>query len=133
MIKLSRLAGYAVIILATLAEQRGCLFSASDLSMKTNLPEPTVGKVLKVLVRQGIIESSRGVKGGYVLHKAAEEIKAADIIEALDGPIAITDCVKGSEKGCEMVSLCPLMGGWEKVNYSIRSALAQVTLKDFMT
>lgn len=132
MIKLSRLSDYAVVILATLASERGTLFSAAGLSSRTNLPEPTVGKILKALVKQGIIESSRGVHGGYILNKKTNEVTAADIITALDGPIAITDCVEGSEKCCAMESLCPLIDGWEKVNCAIRSALEKVTLEDFM-
>lgn len=132
MIKLSRFTDYAVVILAELAKgEAGHLrLAASDLAARTNLPEPTVAKILKSLTRAGILSSTRGVNGGYGLTRMAEKITVADIITALDGPISLTDCADNSP--CVLEGHCSMHGRWGKVNFAIRTALESVTLVDLM-
>ena len=89
-----------------------------------------LAKLLKLLVKGGLVESWRGVNGGYALTRKIDEITAADIIEALEGPVALTACVDGSDADCGVESLCPMRGGWEKVNRAIRAALEEVTLAE---
>src|SRR3546814_17505309 len=81
---------------------------SSDLA--TALPAPTVSKILKMLAKGGLVESRRGVNGGYVLTRRPEDISAAEIIAALDGPVALTACVDGAVGDCNVESLCPQIG-----------------------
>src|SRR5678810_713962 len=110
MIKLGKLTDYAVVVMAQLAKDAGTLHSAAQLSAKTGVPEPTVAKVLKQLAKSELIESARGAAGGYRMVKGADEISAADIITAMDGPIAIASCVEGVETQCKSESVCPVRG-----------------------
>src|SRR3546814_12418691 len=81
-----------------------------------------------MLVKGGLVESRRGVNGGYVLTRRPEDISAAEIIAALDGPVALTACVDGAVGDCNVESLCPLRGGWDRVNAALRAALESVSL-----
>ena len=130
MIKLSRLTYYGVVVMSQMAQNISAMKTAPELAASTGVPTPTVSKLLKLLVRGGLVESRRGVNGGYALTKNINDITAADIIEALEGPVALTACVDGSEADCGVESLCPMRGGWEKVNRAIRAALEEVTLAE---
>jgi FeS assembly SUF system regulator len=132
MIKVSKMADYAVVVLAALARSDGTQMTASGISAKTGLPEPTVAKVLKLLSREDFLDSIRGVNGGYKLSKSPEKISVAKIITAVDGPISLTACVDGSEQVCGYESSCAVKGRWNNVNYAVRGALEGVTLKDMM-
>ena len=90
-----------------------------------------MAKLLKLLVKGGLVESWRGVNGGYALARNINEITAADIIEALEGRVALTACVDGSDADCVVESVCPMRGGWEKINRAIRAALEDVSLAEF--
>lgn len=128
MIKLGKLTDYAVVLLVQLTrEGEGASCSASQLALRTRLPEPTVAKVLKKLSQEKIIESARGAMGGYRLTRAPAELSVRDVIEAMDGPIAITTCV---ETSCATEQQCPAKGKWWPVNNAIRIALQMVTLAD---
>ena len=130
MIKLSKLTDYAVVILAQMAQEKGALLSASTLSERAGLPEPTVSKILKLLGKAGIIESARGVSGGYRLDKLAENLPVTAIITAMEGPIALTACVDDSEESCALQGVCAMNGRWSPVNRALRAALENVTLAD---
>ena len=130
MIKLSRLTDYGVVVMSQMAKNMSAMKTAPELAAATGVPTPTVSKLLKLLVKVGLVESWRGVNGGYALTKNIDDITAADIIEALEGPVALTACVDGSEADCGVESLCPMRGGWEKVNRAIRAALEEVTLAE---
>ncbi len=94
------------------------------------MPLPTVAKLLNALSHENLIESHRGAAGGYTLRRPAEDISVAEIIQALEGPIALTACVEGSEDDCGVASLCPMRGNWDRVNRAIYGALSEVTLAD---
>jgi FeS assembly SUF system regulator len=133
MIRLSRLTDYAVTLLTQMVSEDKGIWAASDLSDKSSLPLPTVSKVLKQLAKSGVIVAQRGAAGGYKLTREASEISVASIIEAMDGPIAITDCSEGGDQDCRIQTLCPMSGGWNKVNQAVRGALVTVTLADMMS
>lgn len=132
MIKLSKLTDYAVVILAAMADKRGERLSASFLADTTSLPEPTVAKVLKQLARAEVIQSNRGVNGGYVLDSAAAEVRITAVIAAMDGPLAIAACVDEGNGCCDYESKCSIKGKWTPVNEAIRKALDGVTLADMV-
>ncbi len=130
MIKLSRLTDYAVALLAQMVKEEKRIWAASDLAEKTGLPQPTVSKVLKGITKSGIITAQRGATGGYRLARGAHEITVAAIVEAMDGPIAITSCADGGDHSCNVEAICPMQGHWNVVNRAIRDALQGVTLAD---
>ncbi len=132
MIRLSRMADYAVLLLSEIAAAPGRFASSSGLSAATALPEPTVAKVLKILAAEGLVESARGANGGYRLVCGTSEISAARIITAVDGPIGITGCVEGAEEVCRIGHKCRLNGCWDDVNEAIRTALENVSLEQML-
>lgn len=108
------------------------MLSAAGLSARTNLPEPTVSKILKLLSKGGLVKSTRGASGGYVLEQTTGNLKVTDVIEAMEGPIALTACVSGSHEDCALERMCAMNGRLNKVNLAIRTALADVTLADMV-
>ena len=133
MIRISKLADYAVVILSVMAEQPDKLMSSASVSEITKLPEPTVSKVLKLLSKDGLLESKRGTTGGYFLAKPARSITIREIIRAIDGPVLITSCSDGEVPDCSLSECCTLRGKWDGVNEAVRSALDGVTLADMMS
>ena len=132
MIKVSKMADYAVVVLASLARSDDALMTASGVSAKTGLPEPTVAKVLKLLSRGNFLDSVRGATGGYKLAMPPEKISVAKIITAVDGPISLTSCVDDTDQSCGYSNRCAVKGRWNGVNYAVRGALESVTLADMM-
>jgi FeS assembly SUF system regulator len=130
MIRLSRLTDYAIVVMAELARTPGQLQAAANLAQTTGIPEPTVAKVMKILTRTGVVESARGVNGGYIVYRGPAEIKIVELVEALNGPVALTACVTESDDGCDIAHRCQLRGRWDMVNDAIRSAFSSVTLAD---
>jgi FeS assembly SUF system regulator len=127
MLRITKITDYGFILLAHMANQdRDSLHNAKDLSASINIPLPTVSKVLKILTQGGILKSHQGSKGGYSLARAAEQISAAEVIEAIEGPVAITDC-SGAE-GCERD--CQVSPRWQQVNSAVIGALQGLTLAD---
>ena len=130
MFRLNRLTDYGVVVLTQMSRNPGDLRSAPQISHETGVPLPTVAKLLNALAHENLIESHRGAAGGYTLNRPAAEISVAEIIQALEGPIALTACVEGSANDCDVASLCPMRGNWDRVNKAIYGALSEVTLAD---
>ena len=130
MIKLSRMADYGVILMVRLARYPGAITTAAELAEETALPGPTVSKLLKQLVRAGLLESQRGNSGGYTVAGPTEDIPVADIIAALDGPIALTECMTDDGNVCEIEALCPTRTNWRQINDALVNALEGVSLLD---
>ena len=132
MIRLSRLTDYAIALLSHMGKEReGVIWAASELAENSGLPMPTAAKVLKLLAKGGLISAQRGATGGYKLTRCISEISIAEIIEIMDGPIAITNCAHGStQENCKIKSFCPMSNGWNKVNDAIRLALESVSLAE---
>jgi FeS assembly SUF system regulator len=133
MFKLNRLTDYGVVVLTQMSGNPDALRTAPQVAQDTGVPLPTVAKLLNALAHEGLVTSQRGAAGGYSLNRPAEAISVAEIIQALEGPIALTACVDGATGGCDVESLCPMRGNWDKVNKAIHSALSQVTLADMAT
>ena len=129
MLRLSKLTDYAVVVLVRLADSDG-VQTSPGIAASTGIPEPTVAKVLKTLAAGGLVVSQRGARGGYRLLRSLSDVPIADVITAIDGPIALAACVDGSLSGCESQSLCPVRGRWDPVNEAIHQALSAITLAD---
>ncbi len=130
MFKLNRLTDYAVVVMSQMARRLDEVRTAPQIAQETGVPLPTVAKLLNALANGQLVTSRRGAGGGYTLVRPAEEITVAEIIQTLEGPIALTACVDGSTDGCDVESLCPMRGNWNKVNRAIHGALSQVTLAE---
>ena len=131
MIRITRQADYGVVLMTLMAGGRDeGLFKASELSAETGLPLPMVSKILKLLARSGLLTSHRGAKGGYCLGRSADEISVVEIIGALDGPVAVTECIEQSPGECSRESTCPVRGNWQRINLAIHDALASITLAE---
>lgn len=117
-----------------MAAHRGSVVTARELSERSQLPLPTVSKVLKLLSRAQLIESQRGVNGGYQLARVPENICVTEMIDALEGPIAITNCSISKQTHhsdfCQLDGHCPVKSPWQKINLVVRQALSKVTLRD---
>lgn len=129
MLRLSKLTDYAVVVLVRLASAPG-VQTSPGIAAATGIPEPTVAKVLKTLAASGLVTSQRGARGGYRPVRALADIPVADVIVAIDGPIALAACVDGSVTECESQALCPMKGRWDPVNQAIHEALTAITLAD---
>ncbi len=130
MIRLSKLADYAVVMLSHMAAREGEVYTTARLAGRSAVPEPTAAKILKQLVRGSILASQRGSNGGYGLARPASEITVAEIIVAIDGPIALAACVEGSGDHCGVEDMCSMRGNWNRVNRAIRDALDDISLAD---
>ncbi len=133
MLRLSKMNDYAVVVLGHMATRRGSLVTASEVAETTGLPATTVSQVLKKLANARLVASQRGAHGGYVLERQPADISVAQLVEALEGPVALTACVDGAEGCCGVEAICPMRGSWDRVNAAIRSALESVTLADMLT
>jgi FeS assembly SUF system regulator len=129
MIRITKQTDYGIVLLTHFAAQPERYVSAPELAAETQLPLPMVSKILKVLVREGLLLSHRGVKGGYGLARAPREISMAQIIAALEGPIAITECIEVSSD-CSHEPLCPVRSNWHRINAAVRGALEGITLDE---
>jgi FeS assembly SUF system regulator len=132
MLKLNKMTDYAVVVLGQMARDPGRVRTAAALSETTAIPLPTVSKLLKILAGVGLVTSHRGANGGYSVDRTAEQVTVAAIVQAIDGPIALTACVDDSEGQCEVSNSCPISGNWNRVNLAVRRALEDVTLADLL-
>lgn len=130
MIRITREADYGILLMTGLAQAEGQPRSAAALAQQCRLPLPMVSKILKALARAGLLTSQRGVQGGYSLARPATEISAADIIGALEGPLAITECSTEIHDGCARQEHCEVSNHWPRINQAIYTALQSISLEE---
>jgi FeS assembly SUF system regulator len=130
MLRLNRMTEYAIFVLGSLAHRHGDFLATAHLAELTGLAQPTVAKVSKTLLAADLVETQRGVRGGYRLTKSMADISLVDIVEAMEGPIALTDCVDGAQVQCAISNCCFMSSHWNHVNLAIRNALNDVSLED---
>lgn len=127
MLRISKLTDYATVILAQLAADERRRRTAAEVAAATGIGLATVGKLLKELQRAGLVASTRGAHGGYSLARPPGAISAADIIDAVEGPVGLTECAT-TPGVCGIEASCRVGRSWQRVNAAIRRALAEVTL-----
>ena len=127
MLRISRLTDYATVLLAALAGEPARVQTAAALAEQTHIAAPTVCKLLKQLQRAGLVTSTRGLRGGYQLARPPSQISAAAILDALEGPVALTDCSAGHGQ-CEIEHSCRVGRVWQRLNLAIRRSLYEVSL-----
>ena len=128
MLRMSKLTDYATVILGHMAHGGGkMVYSAAELAQCTRIGTATVSKLLKGLNHAGLVTSFRGSSGGYRLARPADQITAAEIIDALEGPVSITEC-SAKDSHCDLESVCGVGGNWQIINSAIRLGLTRITL-----
>lgn len=135
MIRLSKLADYAVVLVSHMATDPSARFSATDLAKLTHIPPPTVSKILGALARGGLLQSHRGLNGGFSLARAPQDVSVADVVNAVEGPIAVTHCLDHGQGdgGCDILATCRMAGYWQRINTAIDGALKDITFAEVST
>ena len=134
MIRMSKLADYGLVLMTHFLrhEIRGQNLSARQMAHETGLPLPMVSKVLKVLAREGLLVSHRGVSGGYSLNRSPAKTSVAEVIRALEGPISMVQC--GSDPGaCDQESICPTRINWARISHEVERALERVPIAEMVS
>ena len=133
MIRMSKLADYGLVLITHFLRQRSQTenLSARQMARETGLPLPMVSKVLKVLTREGLLVSHRGVSGGYALSRDPQEISVGDVLSAMEGPIAMTECLE-TDGDCKQESVCPVRTNWERINFAVRDVLDAISIVDMV-
>ena len=127
--RLSSLADYAVVMMSAAARHCGGVqLNAAHLAEETGIPLPTVQKLVSKLSHAGLLRSVRGAGGGFRLARPAAAVTLADIIEAIEGPIAMTSCVDTGKHDCGLEGSCRVQAHWPVVNNAVRGALAGINL-----
>lgn len=128
MLRISKLTDYAILMMVELTRERDML-SAHVLAERIGVEVPTASKVLKLLAGSGLLESFRGASGGYRVVRSAAAISVAEVIAAIEGPIAMTEC--SVEEGlCSQEDSCGLRGNWQRISLAVAQALQGVSLAE---
>ncbi len=131
MLRVTKLTDYATVVLTVLAARPGAVLSAPDLAELAGLEVPTVAKVLKPLAQAGLVDGFRGANGGYRLARAAEAISLVEIVEAMEGPLAMTECSVHAGQ-CGIENSCGVRANWRRINDVVADALREVTLAQML-
>ena len=129
MFRLSRLTDYGTVIMAHMAREPGRVYSAAELAGAVGVAMPTASKILKTLARKALLHSLRGAHGGYLLARPPREISIAQVIDALEGPLGVTECSVAAGL-CPQENACAVRSHWQRIDWALRQTLAGLTLED---
>lgn len=132
MIRISRLADYGVVLMCEISLNPGHTHSANSLSKKTRMSESAIMKILKLLVKSELLSSVRGPKGGYFGKKDPKDITVLDVVNAIDGPVAVTICSTDLYESCEFKAACVAKRGWKNINNALQTTLSEFSIADFI-
>jgi FeS assembly SUF system regulator len=130
MLRMGKLTDYGIVLLTHLAQDEGraaCVRTAQELAVASRVPLPTVAKLLKELGRAGLVSSQRGRRGGYALARPAHAISVAEIVEALEGPVALTEC-STADGTCDLEPTCVARSHWAPISRAIHRTLSRLPL-----
>ncbi len=131
MIKMGKLTDYGTLIMTYLAREPQRLHATQEIAGAVGIALPTATKLLKILTKAGLLESQRGIKGGYLLARSPQSITMADVIGALEGPFGLTDCGTAEKPGsCKRETACSVKANWQRISQAVNDALASVTLEE---
>ncbi len=130
MLRITRETDYGILLLTAMARDPDAAYSAATLAEQWRLPKPMVSKILKGLTRAGLVSSRRGAQGGYSLARQPQQITAADVIHALEGPIAFTECSIGHSPSCVHEHHCTAGNHWWRISQAIEEALSGISLQE---
>lgn len=129
MLRIGKLTDYGVVVLNVLAEAGAVKLSGEDIAARTGLAMPTVRKVMKALADSGLVIAQRGARGGYRIGRAPSQIRMLDVVQAFEGPVAVTDCAADADL-CDITDSCSLASHWGGINQLITQVLSRITLAD---
>ena len=133
MVKLGKLTDYGLVLMTLIARGEGLpLRTARDLAVDSRLPLSTVSKLLKQLLQSGLLTSHRGMRGGYFLAREPRDITVIEIIAAIEGPMALTECSADVSGLCNLESFCPIKSNQQIINQAVRGVLDKITLSDLV-
>jgi FeS assembly SUF system regulator len=133
MVRLGKLTDYGLVLMTIFARGDSLpLRTARDLAVESRLPLSTVSKLLKQLLQSGLLTSHRGIKGGYILARNPSEISVIEIISAIEGPMALTECSTDVTGLCNLESFCPIKSNQQIINQAVRGVLDRITLSDLV-
>ncbi|MGD0957199.1 MAG: SUF system Fe-S cluster assembly regulator [Candidatus Acidiferrales bacterium] len=133
MVRLGKLTDYGLVLMTCIARgQELPLRTARDLAVESRLPLSTVSKLLKQLLQNGLLTSHRGTKGGYFLARDPRDISVVEIIAAIEGPMALTECSTDVTGLCNLEPCCPIKTNQQIINQAVRGVLDKITLSDLV-
>ena len=133
MIRLGKMTDYGLLVMSQIARSsKAELHTARDLAVKCKVPLPTVSKLLKTLLQSGLLASHRGIRGGYSLVREPHLISVAEVVSALEGPLALTECSTNVAGLCDLEPSCPIRDNQRIINQVVRGALEKVMLSDLI-
>ncbi|MCD9030713.1 SUF system Fe-S cluster assembly regulator [Luteimonas sp. Y-2-2-4F] len=131
MLRVTKLTDYATVVLTALAARPDAVLCAAELAERAGLEAPTVSKVLKPLAQAGLVEGFRGANGGYRLARPASAISLIEIVEAMEGPLAMTECSLDDGQ-CGISHQCGVRANWRRINDVVADALRGVSLAQML-
>ena len=131
MLRITKMTGYAVLILANLALHDNKLLTAKEIASETHISLPTTQKILKKLNRKNLVISKQGASGGYSLDPETKKLSVATLLEKLDGDLSITQCSSNDDQ-CEVEDFCNIGNAWQMINQRVQWALNDITLGDLI-
>ena len=131
MLRVTKLTDYASVVLTVLASDPAAVLSASELAERAGLEVPTVAKLLKPLAQAGLVEGFRGANGGYKLARDAADISLVEIVEAMEGPLGMTECSVHAGQ-CGIEQSCGVRANWRRINDVVADALRGVSLAQML-
>ena len=131
MLRVTKLTDYATVVLTALAARPDAVLSSAELAERAGLEMPTVAKLLKPLAQAGLVEGFRGTNGGYRLARAASQISLVEIVEAMEGPLGMTECSVHAGT-CGIEQSCGVRANWRRINDVVADALRSVTLAQML-
>ena len=131
MLRVTKLTDYASVVLTVLASDPAAVLSASELAERAGLEVPTVAKLLKPLAQAGLVEGFRGANGGYKLARDAADISLVEIVEAMEGPLGMTECSVHAGQ-CGIEDSCGVRANWRLINDVVADALRGVSLAQML-
>jgi FeS assembly SUF system regulator len=133
MVRLGKLTDYGLVLMTCIARNEGgSLRTARDLALESKLPLSTVSKLLKELLQSGLLLSHRGIKGGYILAREPRDISVLEIIAAIEGPMALTECSTDVTGLCNLEPCCPIKTNQKIINQAVQGVLDKITLSDLI-
>ena len=129
MLRLTKLTDYGILLMTRMVSSDQERFTAAELAEITRIPSPTVSKILQMLLHEGLLDSTRGAKGGYRLTRPSTEINVRDIINVFEGSIALTEC-NLDDSSCDQHDVCSTSNNWKRINDAVRQALQDISLAD---
>jgi len=130
MLKLSKKIDYGLVLLSKLC-QEGQPASAREIAARYDLPQPMVANILKALAGAGVLVSTRGAQGGYTLARPSEQVSLAEIVEALEGPFNLVDCVSDTDN-CRFTDICPTYDPLQVVHRRFQNFMEGLSLAEIV-